>query len=95
MYTAVRFLFPLALLQPAAYGEPLSIERLKTVYLACNEASERGELGLGEIMHCSVVYEELKRRAFDGDFERLLAWSRSTAPRGRPTARESIAVKKN
>jgi hypothetical protein len=29
----------------------------------------------GAIMMCSVIYEELKHRAFDGDFPRLKAWA--------------------
>ena len=73
----------LATLQPAASGQPPSIAQLKAAYLACSDAADRGELSNAEIMYCSVVYEELKRRAFGGDFERLLAWSRSETARAR------------
>jgi hypothetical protein len=38
----------------------------------------------GSVAACSVVYEELKRRAFDGDFDRFLAWSRAQ-PNGAQT----------
>jgi hypothetical protein len=31
-------------------------------------------------MKCSVVYEELKQRAFGGDFHKLLAWSKAQPP---------------
>jgi hypothetical protein len=37
----------------------------------------RGLLGGAEVKACSVFYEELKKRAFDGDFDKLLAWSRA------------------
>ena len=49
---------------------------LKQVYLACDEASLQRALGSDEAALCSTVYEALKRRFFDGDFERVLAWSR-------------------
>jgi hypothetical protein len=29
----------------------------------------------GGVMECSVIYEELKRRVFGGDFGRLREWS--------------------
>lgn len=57
------------------------VDDLKRSYLACHDASTRRVLGMGEVMHCSVVYEALKQRAFGGDFERLLAWARAQPPR--------------
>lgn len=57
----------------------LPIEELKSAYLSCEHASMRGRLDSPTVMQCSVVYEALKWRAFDGDFEKLLAWSRSQA----------------
>ena len=59
----------------------LTVDDLKRGYLACHEASTRRVLAMGEVMHCSVVYEALKQRAFGGDFERLLAWARTQPPR--------------
>jgi hypothetical protein len=53
------------------------IGALKQAYLACNDAALQRALGGGEAAICSVIYEALKRRAFDGDFQRLLAWSRA------------------
>jgi hypothetical protein len=49
------------------------------MYLACDHAAMQGRLDSGAIAQCSVLYEELKRRAFDGDFDKLLAWSRNQA----------------
>jgi hypothetical protein len=57
----------------------VTIEELKTIYLSCDREAMRARLTNAMIMQCSVVYEELKWRAFDGDFEKLLAWSRSQA----------------
>jgi len=80
MRTPIRILLLLAPLQAAAGNpQPPSIAQLKSMYLACSDAAHSGELGRAGIMQCSVIYEELKRRAFDGDFTRLLAWSRGQA----------------
>ncbi|HEX2198987.1 MAG TPA: hypothetical protein VHG88_10250 [Burkholderiales bacterium] len=67
---------------PVAHSQPsdaaaVPIEELKNVYLSCNQAASDGRLDTAHIMYCSMVYEELKRRAFEGDFDRLLAWSRA------------------
>lgn len=51
------------------------IEELKRVYLSCDREAISGQLSAGGIMNCSIVYEELKRRAFGGDFDKFLAWS--------------------
>ena len=73
-----------ALHAPGAFGQTdagalkeVAIDALKMTYLSCDRAATRGELGTAAIMQCSVVYEELKRRAFDGDFEKFRAWSAS------------------
>jgi hypothetical protein len=58
---------------PSHAGVPLAT--LKAAYLRCERAAVVGRLASGDIMLCSVVYEELKRRAFDGDFPRLKAWA--------------------
>jgi hypothetical protein len=55
----------------------LAVDELKRAYLWCDRAAANGRLRAAEIAQCSVFYEDLKRRAFDGDFERLLAWSRT------------------
>jgi hypothetical protein len=56
------------------------IDELKRVYLACDRAAISGELDTAGIMQCSIVYEELKRRAFGGNFDKLLAWSKTQPP---------------
>lgn len=53
-----------------------SIEGLKRLYLECDRASITQRMTPGEVMQCSTIYEALKRHAFDGDFDLLLAWSR-------------------
>lgn len=83
-----------ALTTPLIVGEDRRIEtkhvpsdELKMLYLSCDRAATGGELNTTGIMYCSVVYEELKWRVFDGSFEKLLAWSRSQPSGGetRPT----------
>jgi hypothetical protein len=80
-----------ALATPLAYGQSpgalkdLSIDELKRVYLGCDSAAIGGQLSKSEIMLCSVVYEELKQRAFGGDFDKLLAWSRA-----QPSAQNTV-----
>ena len=76
-----------ALLASTAHGYTIDGERvdaavdaLKLEYLACHRSSMSGQLSTGGIMHCSIVYEELKHRAFDGDYDRLLAWSNAQRP---------------
>lgn len=52
-----------------------AIDGMKSAYLSCHRAAIDGRLESAVVMQCSVVYEELKRAAFAGDFERLLAWA--------------------
>jgi hypothetical protein len=82
-----------ALAAPMAYSqspngelEGVPIDELKRVYLSCDRAAIGGRLSSAGIMYCSIVYEELKRRAFDGDFDKLLAWS-TAQPSARNTGR--------
>jgi hypothetical protein len=56
-----------------------TIDDLKQAYLACDAQATSGRLSTSAIMGCSVVYEELKARAFGGDFEKFLVWSRTRA----------------
>jgi hypothetical protein len=55
----------------------LSIAELKRGYLLCNYAAISGRLNSAAIPQCSILYEELKQRAFGGDFYKLLAWSKA------------------
>jgi hypothetical protein len=80
----------LASVMPSAHSqsfareqERLTIDELKHVYLTCNRTAASGQLNTGRIQYCSIVYEELKQRAFGGDFDRLLAWSSAN-----PSAKE-------
>jgi hypothetical protein len=76
--TSIGFLVTsVAIAQPGstlAQAE-IPIEKLKSTYLRCENAAVNAKLGTGEIMLCSVVYEELKQRAFGGDFNRLKDWA--------------------
>lgn len=50
------------------------VGRLKAAYLRCERAATERLLGMGDAADCSLVYEELLRLGFGGDFRRLLAW---------------------
>ena len=54
----------------------LSVEQLKTAYLACDRESSQGRLELLAFQNCSRIGDALLRKGFDGDFERQLAWWR-------------------
>ena len=81
--TCVAILAFTSLFAVAAFGKseatdrkPLTVAELKTIYLDCDRRATHG-LSSAEVAACSVVYEELKKRAFGGDFEKFLAWSRT------------------
>lgn len=57
-------------------GSPRA-DDLKRAYQTCSCEAHRRTLDSEEVMARSVIYERLKERAFDGDFARLLAWSRT------------------
>jgi hypothetical protein len=63
----------------------VAVPELKKAYLACNRVAAGGGLSSGAVMQCSLVYEELKLRAFGGDFMELLAWSKAQSPLREPT----------
>ncbi|MCT7373560.1 hypothetical protein [Chelativorans salis] len=59
--------------------EEIPVGDLKQIYLYCEDAAIEGDLDTSEIMKCSTVYEDLKRRAFGGDFKLLKAWADTQA----------------
>jgi hypothetical protein len=59
--------------------QQLSVTDLKAVYLGCERSASRSVLGPGDAATCSIAFEELKRRAFDGNFENFLTWWRAQA----------------
>jgi len=76
-------LAPLALSASMAFAQPgtgdfasTPVHELKQAYLACEHAASRDRLDFGTAAVCSLIGEELLKRAFDGSFERLLAWWR-------------------
>lgn len=50
------------------------VRSLKAAYLRCDRAATERLLGAGNAAYCSVIYEELLKVGFGGDFKRLLAW---------------------
>lgn len=57
-----------------------SIEELKGIFLACDQAARNGLVATSDVFRCSIAYEELKKRAFGGNFDRLVAWYQASAP---------------
>jgi hypothetical protein len=49
---------------------------VKAFYARCSDASSERRLDGGEAMACSIGYEVLLQKHFNGDFEGLLSWSR-------------------
>jgi hypothetical protein len=60
-----------------AHIQQLADTDLKEFHLRCNRAALRGGLGSGEAALCSVGYETLLKRTFEGDFRALLDWRRA------------------
>ncbi|MBS0340014.1 MAG: hypothetical protein JSS56_05775 [Proteobacteria bacterium] len=62
----------------APNGSDAAIDRdvgsLMAAYLGCERVVAERLLDTGEAADCSVIYEELLKVGFDGDFERLLTW---------------------
>ena len=52
----------------------LSVPDLRVRYLECDRLASGVVLDFGTAAHCSVVYEALLQRGFDGRFDELLAW---------------------
>jgi hypothetical protein len=59
---------------------------LKAVYMRCDdEAIERG-MAFADALLCSIAYEALLQRSFNGDFDALLAWWRTQRSAAVPAA---------
>ncbi len=58
----------------SADQDRISIADLQALYLDCELRAQAGRLAGADASGCSVIYEELKSRAFGGDFRRLNAW---------------------
>jgi len=57
-----------------------TIDDLKRAYLLCNRTAMKGLMESSTAMQCSILYEQLKQRAFAGDFYKLLEWSMAQSP---------------
>ena len=75
---------PLALSASMAYAQAGTVElastpidELKEVYMTCDRAASRQVLDMETAAQCSFVGEALQARAFEGSFDKLLAWWRT------------------
>lgn len=66
---------------PDAYTESQSIQALKATYLACDRATSASRMDPSVAGQCMSVSDELMRRAFEGDFDRLIVWWRAEKAR--------------
>uniref|UniRef100_C5CQV2 Uncharacterized protein n=1 Tax=Variovorax paradoxus (strain S110) TaxID=543728 RepID=C5CQV2_VARPS len=55
----------------------MPLAELKQAYLACDRTATRQMLDMESAACCSFIGEALQDRAFDGSFDRLLAWWRT------------------
>jgi len=61
----------------------MPIEKLKVIYLGCERTASAGRLDGGDAMYCSMVYEELKKKGFGGEFRHIRSWlDRQSMPLG-------------
>jgi hypothetical protein len=76
MVVAIAWAMGGAFAQPAA-PEPqpvASVASLKAAYLHCDHVMSSQRVDTALAQRCAAVGEELKQRAFGGDFARLIAW---------------------
>ncbi len=59
----------------AADLHEVAVPALKRAYLECERRALTDTLSTGQIAECSIVYERLKERAFEGDWKRLREWT--------------------
>lgn len=79
-----------------------SIESLERLFWICDYGSIHEPFDAGFAMECSVVWEALKARKFNGDFDSFLAWWRekkdaehgALASAGRPGAPEMADLRR-
>lgn len=63
---------------PASPLRALPVEQLKKTYLECERQTQARLIPFSDAADCSIVADELLARGFGGDFNRLLAWWRSS-----------------
>jgi hypothetical protein len=60
---------------PALATEPTPAgATLRQQFMDCDGRASRQLLNLADATRCSIIYEQLLRHEFKGDFSRLLAW---------------------
>jgi hypothetical protein len=60
----------------------MSVAMLKQAYLDCESRALTQQINSGEVAQCSVIYEELKLRSFDGDWKLLWKWTQRNLKQG-------------
>lgn len=71
-----------------SYGDThakMSVAALKHAYLECESRALTRQIATAEVAQCSLIYEELKIRAFDSDWKLLRKWTQQNLKPGRLT----------
>jgi hypothetical protein len=63
-----------ALAQDTTACASAALEPLKLTYLACDDLMSRQKVALAAAQRCAAVGQTLQQCAFDGDFDRMIAW---------------------
>lgn len=69
----------LAAVTPASQAQgaaPASVAELERTFWVCDHLSTHQRIDSATAVSCSLAYEALKARKFNGDFTALLAWWR-------------------
>lgn len=66
-----------AALQPVALANEFTEAELKHYFRVCDKNASTLMLDDADGANCSIVYEELKRRVFNGDNRALIEWWRA------------------
>jgi hypothetical protein len=66
---------------PGPSERELPVEKLKAVFLECDQRSVTAILDFNSAALCSITYEQLLKRGFASDFNRLMDWWRANKKR--------------
>ncbi len=70
------------LLQAGTHSDATPVAILKRAYLDCERRALAQPMTGGEVAQCSEIYEELKQRAFYGDWRLIREWTQSNLKPG-------------
>ena len=75
MLVSVAFVIGSVAAGDASDRHETTVAALKRAYLECERRALTDDLSAGEVAECSTIYEQLKLRAFNGDWTRIREWT--------------------